>query len=102
MQSEIREDLAQHQTEFYSTFLNETAEPGFKLALADNVRLLPTTKAMQSEIREGLAQHQTEFYRTFLDETAEPGFEQAQAATTWKNAIYFPVIPNLNLMTVKL
>ena len=75
---------------------------GADVALADNDRLLPTTSAMQSEIREDLAQRQTEFYRTFLDETTESGFEQAQADTTWNNALYFPVIPNRVLMTVKL
>ena len=75
---------------------------GADVALADNDQLLPTTSAMQSEIREDLAQRQTEFYQTFLDATAETGFEQAQASTTWNNAIYFPVIPNPVLMTVKL
>ena len=32
MQSEIREDLAQRQTEFNRTFLDETAEAGFEQA----------------------------------------------------------------------
>ena len=75
---------------------------GANVALANNDRLLPTTSAMQSEIREDLAEHQTEFYSTFMDETTEPGFEQVQTATIWNNAIYFPVIPNRVLMTVKL
>ena len=75
---------------------------GANVALADTDRLLPTTSVMQSEIREDLAQRQTEFYSTFMDETAEAGFEQAQSITTWKNTIYFPVIPDRVLMTAKL